>query len=142
MEVFALNEVEGVEVLGGREAVFRAGDVESAHPLVTEANGEFGHLEAAVRLAHRRDEGAHDDAVAFGGRVSHADVETDEDRRHHFVERQAREEVLLGSETNFGVDDTFAGEVERRFGGDALELILGLHERRGVGEAFEVTNEV
>ena len=45
-------------------------------------------------------------------------------------------------ETNLGVDDAVAGEVERGFDGDALQMILGLHDGRGVREAFEVAHEV
>ena len=46
--------------------------------------------------------------------------------------------MQFGRESNLGVDDAVAREVDGALGGDALELIPGLHDGRGVREACEV----
>jgi len=58
------------------------------------------------------------------------------------VQSQTVFQMQFGSESNLGVDDAIAGQVERRFEGDALQVFLGLHHGRGVREAFEVAHEV
>ena len=50
-----------------------------------------------------------------------------ENGAHHLVQGQPAVEVQLGGETYFGVDHAIAGQVDRTLGGDALELISGLH---------------
>ena len=112
------------EVLRRWEAVLGSRDVEAADARVAEVDGQLRDRLAQVRLAHRREDGAHDDRVALGSASLHAVREALQHRFDDFVQGQTAVEVQFGRESNLGVDDAVAREVERRFEGDALEVSL------------------
>ncbi len=93
-------------------------------------------------LQHGREDGANDDAMALVRGFFRPECEAVEDGAHDLGQGEPGAEVLLGRESNLGVDDTVAGQVDRGLGGDTFELIARLHHRDGVRETFEVANEV
>ena len=88
VEVRAVDELERVQVAAGREARLGARDVEAHDALVAVADGQLGDLDRARELAHRGDDGAHDDRSASRrGRLapsakpaSHATITSSSDR--------------------------------------------------------------
>ena len=74
VEVRAVDELERVEVAGRREAGLGPGDVEADDALVAVADAQLGDLDGTRELAHRGDDGAHDDRPAGRGRPLGADA--------------------------------------------------------------------
>ena len=68
-DVLAAQVLEGVEVVGGREAVLRACDVEADDTGVPEGDGEIGGLAQTVGHPHAAQEGADPDRGAGRGRL-------------------------------------------------------------------------
>ena len=137
MEVLPANVIERVEVAGGWVAGFRAGDVESHDPLIPPTDGQFGDLERASRRPHRRQQRADADPGALG-----TFAEPFLHGLDHLVESEPALEVLLGRETDLGVDDAVGGEVLGTFARHARERVLRLHHADGVRERLEVQQEV
>ncbi len=79
-------------------------------------------------LAHRREDGAHDDRVPLGGGRRGPGGEAGEDGADDLVEGQAADEVQFGREADLGVDDAVAREVEGALAGDAFEVLARLHD--------------
>jgi hypothetical protein len=138
VEVLAADDVERVEVAGGPVPGLGPRDVEAHHARVTPADGALGDLDRAGSLAHRRDDGLHDDGPAGGGRALGADREPLEVRLDHLVEGQAPLHGQLRRVADLGVDDAVGRQVLGALGGDADDRVLLLEHADGVGERLEV----
>ena len=130
--VLAGHELERVEVAGRRMARLAAGDVESGDALVAVAHREFGDLPGARRRAHRGQQHA--------GREPGAAGALPESLQHRFDDRGQFEgvDVQLRSESDLGVNDAVSRQILRAFARDPHQRVLGLHDRDGVGERFQI----
>jgi len=137
VEVLALDEVEGLEMSGGRVAGLGAGDVEAHHAGIAPTHGELGDLETARRGAHGRQDRV-DREIGAGRTAS----EARHDRVGHFVEGEPGLGGELGCETHFGVHHAVGGEILRAFEGHALDGVTVLHDPDGVGEGLEIEHEI
>ena len=141
MEVLAADQVEGVEIAGGRIALLGTGDIEPDDPGVAPADRAFGDLDRARGLAHRGHDRAHDDGMAGGGGPRLPDRVAREDRLLDLVERQAALGAQLRGHADLGVDDAVGGEVLGALGRDPGDRVALLHDAGRVVERLEVELE-
>ena len=141
VEVLPADVLEGVEIAGRRVALLGTGDVEADHALVAPAHRAFGDLDRTRRLAHRRDDGLHDDRVTGRGGLGGADAEPLQVGLNNLVERQPALRRELGRVAHLGVDDAVGGEVLGALGRDADDRVALLHDPDRVGEGLEVELE-
>lgn len=114
-----------------------AGDVETDHAAIAPAHRQLGDLQAASCCAHRRADGVDGEvgAVRTAGESVH-------DGLHHLVEGEALLGAQFGSHAHLGVHHAVGGQVASTFVRHALDGVLVLHDSHGVGEGFQVQNEV
>src|SRR5580704_3230430 len=76
VEILALDVVKRVDVFFGRVAAFLTGEVEADDASIAKVDGEFGHFERDVHIAH----GA-DDQAGRNSKVMFAALQSLENRR-------------------------------------------------------------
>ena len=138
VEVLRRDELEGVEVAGGRVAGLAAGDVEADHAGVAVAHGQLGDLGGVGGVAHGRDDRA--DRERRCRRCRGGSPRRTASTTSSSVRPVAQ--VLLGREAHLGVDDAVGGEVLGALLGHPDEGVLRLHHADGVVERLEVEHEV
>jgi purine nucleosidase len=133
--------VERITHPAGRESGLGARDVEADDAVGAVAHRELGDLESAVGVAHRAHELADPDVVASRLGIRDARLEALLNGLDGLVEGESAREVLLRCPADLAPHDAIGGEVVDELARDALEPLLGLHDRRRDVEGLEVFDE-
>ena len=142
VEILSHDQLEGIQVPGGREAGLRPGNVETDHAGIAMPHGQLGDLPAAGRGPHCGNQCPDLDGVASLCGQAHSGVETANYGVDHLIEGQALLGVEFGRETYFGVHDTIGSEILRSLCGSAGEAVSGLGNAHRVCERLEVELQV
>src|SRR5699024_7174944 len=110
--------------------------------LLTVADGQFGDRQRVVGLAHRGDELADADVLAFGRGLADTGLEPFLDGLDGLVEFEPALKVLFGSPPGLRIEDSVGDLVEHPFLGHTPQALTVLHERNRVGEGLEVADKV
>jgi hypothetical protein len=140
--VLAAQVLEGREVVGGREAVLGAGDVEADDSGVAERHGQVGGLAHPVEHPHAAQQGADPHRRARGGRLGHARRQALLDGLDDLGHGQLAVGVQFGGVAHLAVDDTVGRQVQHVLLGRAQQALAGLHHREGVLEGGYVAHQV
>lgn len=138
VEVLAPDIPEGLYVLLRRMAVFITCDVEGDNAPVREGNSEFSYLKCAggVLVAHRTEYQAVLDA-----RPAPSPVKPGQHCGHDFLQVEPLFCVKIRCEAQLRVDDVLLRKIFHGLTGDALEVLLRLHDCSRICEGFQVQGE-
>jgi hypothetical protein len=139
---FAAKQLEGGQVVGGREAVLGSGDVEADHARVPVGDHQIRDLPRPVEHPHAAQQGADTDRGPRGRRLGHPGRQPLLDGLHDLVQGQAFVDHQLGGVADLRVDDAVGGEVEDVLLGGAQQALAGLHHGEGVFEGGYVAHQV
>ena len=111
VRILAAQIFERVQVTGGRETGFRAGDVEAGDLVIAKLHRQIGDLPGSRRVAHGGQQSTDADRISGGRRRRAAGGEPVEHSPDDFGQRQSFFHVQLRCEAHFRVDHPVSGKV-------------------------------
>src|SRR6266849_3106655 len=136
IKILPLNVVKGVNVLFGRITAFFSGKIEADNSTLTKIHSEFRHLERYIHVTH----GA-DDQARSNSKILSPSLQSLQDGRDDLLVGQSFFSVKNWRKASLKVNHSIFAEILGLFIGDALQSLLGLHDRDGVAETLEVFGE-
>ena len=133
VEILALDVVKRVDVFFGRITALLAGQIEAHDSTFAKIDGELGHFERHVHVAHGTD-----DQSGSNSKVPAAAFEALQHSGDDLLVAQSFSRVKDRGEASLKIDDAVAAQIFRLFVGDAFERFFGLHYGDGVDKAFEI----
>src|SRR6266481_6726495 len=133
VEILPLNIVKGFHVLLGRKPALFTGQIESHNAAFAKVNGELGHFQGDIHIAHRAD-----DQPGRNSKVLSAPLQASKHGGDNLLVAQSFPSMKNWGKASLKVDYAVPAQVFRLFISYSLEGLLGLHHGDGVGKAFQI----
>src|SRR5258708_5701127 len=133
VEILPLNIVKSIHVLFGRKPALLTSQIESHNPALAKVNGELGHFQGNIHIAHRAD-----DQPGRNSKVLSAPLQACEHGGDNLLMAQSLASVKNWGEASLKIDHAVPAEVFGLFVSYSFERLLGLHHGDGVRKAFKI----
>src|SRR6267154_4625985 len=133
VEILPLNIVKSFHVLLRRKPAFLTSQIESHNPAVAKVNGELGHFQGNIHIAH----GA-DDQPGRNSKILSAPLQACEHGGDNLLVAQSLTSVKNRGKASLKIDYAVPAQIFGLFISYSFERLLGLHHGDGVRKALQI----